>query len=298
MISYDQHPLSAAFPLMSDAEFAELREDIAANGLQFPIVLFEEQVLDGWHRMRACLDTGSEPKFKLFKGKFDAARRFVVSANLKRRHLSTSQRSMIGGRMANMPEGRNWVNLPSKNSREDAARLLNVSSKSVTDARAVLGSGDDDLIAKVDRGEVAVSKAAKEVRATKPKPTKETPSSGAKVLEVAPKTIAEWAKLPAQVQHAYLSHRNPKATLNQQEKGEDDNSIDWAKWTWNPVTGCLHDCPYCYARDIAERFSGQPAYPNGFAPTLRADRLSAPLNGIPRKSDDPRDARIFTGSMT
>jgi pyruvate-formate lyase-activating enzyme len=25
-------------------------------------------------------------------------------------------------------------------------------------------------------------------------------------------------------------------------------------WSWNPVTGCLHDCPYCYARDIANRF--------------------------------------------
>nr|DAM34612.1 MAG TPA: Protein of unknown function (DUF5131) [Caudoviricetes sp.] len=30
--------------------------------------------------------------------------------------------------------------------------------------------------------------------------------------------------------------------------------IDWADATWNPVTGCLHDCEYCYARRIAERF--------------------------------------------
>lgn len=30
--------------------------------------------------------------------------------------------------------------------------------------------------------------------------------------------------------------------------------IDWADSTWNPVTGCLHDCEYCYARGIAERF--------------------------------------------
>lgn len=32
--------------------------------------------------------------------------------------------------------------------------------------------------------------------------------------------------------------------------------IDWADSTWNPVTGCLHDCPYCYARGIARRFGG------------------------------------------
>ena len=30
--------------------------------------------------------------------------------------------------------------------------------------------------------------------------------------------------------------------------------IDWADATWNPVTGCLHGCDYCYARKIAERF--------------------------------------------
>ena len=32
--------------------------------------------------------------------------------------------------------------------------------------------------------------------------------------------------------------------------------IDWAESTWNPVTGCLHGCKYCYARRIAERFGG------------------------------------------
>ncbi|MDR0474231.1 MAG: phage Gp37/Gp68 family protein [Treponema sp.] len=30
--------------------------------------------------------------------------------------------------------------------------------------------------------------------------------------------------------------------------------IEWCNRTWNPVTGCLHDCPYCYARGIARRF--------------------------------------------
>lgn len=32
--------------------------------------------------------------------------------------------------------------------------------------------------------------------------------------------------------------------------------IDWADSTWNPVTGCLHGCEYCYARRIAKRFGG------------------------------------------
>lgn len=32
--------------------------------------------------------------------------------------------------------------------------------------------------------------------------------------------------------------------------------IDWCDSTWNPVTGCLHGCEYCYARGISERFGG------------------------------------------
>lgn len=33
--------------------------------------------------------------------------------------------------------------------------------------------------------------------------------------------------------------------------------IDWADSSWNPVTGCLHGCEYCYARKIAERFGSK-----------------------------------------
>ena len=36
----------------------------------------------------------------------------------------------------------------------------------------------------------------------------------------------------------------------------DKTKIDWCDSTWNPVTGCLHGCEYCYARGIAKRFSG------------------------------------------
>lgn len=68
--------------------------------------------------------------------------------------------------------------------------------------------------------------------------------------------------------------------------------IDWCDSTWNPVTGCLHGCEYCYARGIAERFGGkaieiphilnepfvikgkkQP-YPFGFAPTFHKYKLN------------------------
>jgi hypothetical protein len=44
-----------------------------------------------------------------------------------------------------------------------------------------------------------------------------------------------------------------------------NDMVEWALWTWNPVTGCEHNCVYCYARDIANRF-----YPEKFKPTTRS----------------------------
>jgi protein gp37 len=36
--------------------------------------------------------------------------------------------------------------------------------------------------------------------------------------------------------------------------------IEWCDSTWNPATGCLHGCEYCYARKIADRFGGEYCY--------------------------------------
>jgi len=73
-----------------------------------------------------------------------------------------------------------------------------------------------------------------------------------------------------------------------------NDNIDWAVWTWNPVTGCQHGCPYCYARDIARRF-----YPPeiGFNPHFWPERLGAPQNTPVPKSTDLKDRLVFTCSM-
>lgn len=91
------------------------------------------------------------------------------------------------------------------------------------------------------------------------------------------------------------------------------SKIEWCDHTWNPITGCRHDCKYCYARRMTARFAGDvrlnlmakkdytvaPAadggedlyvlaasmlnetgnplvYPFGFAPTLHRYRLNIP----------------------
>jgi protein gp37 len=35
------------------------------------------------------------------------------------------------------------------------------------------------------------------------------------------------------------------------------SKIEWCDYTWSPVTGCLHNCDYCYAKRQTNRFKGQ-----------------------------------------
>ena len=80
---------------------------------------------------------------------------------------------------------------------------------------------------------------------------------------------------------------------------QDNESIEWAQWSWNPVTGCKHDCSYCYARDIANSARMSAVYPNGFAPSFRSNALNAPKNTkVPKEAaTDTRFKNVFTCSM-
>ena len=174
-----QHPLSAVFPAMTDVAFAEFRADIAQNGLRQPIIVFEDQILEGWHRYRACRDTGTPARFEHFDGDEAAALKFIVSANVMRRHLDESQRGLIAARMAQLPHGGDRKSDQRTNSSLDvagAAELLKVGTSTVKDARTVLASGDAETIAAVEQGKLSVSRAAKEVRQSTPK-TKPQPKA-------------------------------------------------------------------------------------------------------------------------
>ena len=44
--------------------------------------------------------------------------------------------------------------------------------------------------------------------------------------------------------------------------------------TWNPFTGCLFECSYCWARKLAEtKLKNSPKYVNGFEPTFHPQEL-------------------------
>lgn len=93
MAVHDIHPICKLMPEMTPAEYESLRKDVEKNGLLHPIVLHDGLILDGRHRYRACLDTGTEPRFETYTGTDPAG--LVWSENGTRRNLSTSQRALV-----------------------------------------------------------------------------------------------------------------------------------------------------------------------------------------------------------
>jgi len=95
------HPAADIFPDMSDEMFQELVEDIAQNGLLELVVMHDGMILDGRHRWRACERADCVVQTVEWDGECGSPEAFVISRNLRRRHLTSSQRPRdAGGRTA------------------------------------------------------------------------------------------------------------------------------------------------------------------------------------------------------
>lgn len=162
--SYEMHELCTAFPLMKNDQFMALVKDIRENGLLEPITLYKGKILDGRNRYTACVNAMIEPVFEEYDG--DDPLAFVISRNLSRRHLDESQRAMVAAKLANLKHGERAdrvANLQvSPVTQSSAADKLNVSPRSVADAKAVLKNKEKspELIEAVEQGEIPVSVAA------------------------------------------------------------------------------------------------------------------------------------------
>src|SRR6266516_2490549 len=102
MMEYEQHELGRLVPAPTQEEFAALCLSIAANGLRDPIITYQEKILDGWSRCRACREVGVEPRFVEFTGTRAEAIELVLDKNLMRRHLSEDQRAAVAADLATL----------------------------------------------------------------------------------------------------------------------------------------------------------------------------------------------------
>ncbi len=103
-------------------------------------------------------------------------------------------------------------------------------------------------------------------------------------------TLAEWEDMDEDQRGRALTATPSSKPMNKQ----DNDSIEWARWSWNPITGCRHECEYCYAKDIAGRFM-----PQGFEPSIIPERLGRPINANPPEKAEVEIGwrNVFTCSM-
>jgi N6-adenosine-specific RNA methylase IME4 len=150
------HPVANIFPLMGGAEFADLVDDIRQHGVREPIWIYQGKTLDGRNRERAAQIVGVDCPMRVYEG--DDPLGFVVSLNLKRRHLNESQRAMVAAKLASLKLGDNQHSegLPIGRSSE----LLNVGARTVARAREVREGGAPELVNAVETGVLSVSAAA------------------------------------------------------------------------------------------------------------------------------------------
>lgn len=172
------HPYADLLPLIEGAEFEELVADVKANDIRERIDVWDGAILDGRNRYRAALAAGliddddgpdRTKYFRRFVPSVDGdPLKYVVSKNIKRRHLNESQRAMYAARLANVRQGERTdlpgaepsANLP-KVDQPAAAKALSISERALRMARRVQDSGVPELSRAVERGHLAVSVAEK-----------------------------------------------------------------------------------------------------------------------------------------
>lgn len=143
----DFHEVASIFPLMTDAEYADLTADIAEHGLREPVWTWQGKIVDGRNRYRACVDLGIEPQYREWDGNGSLVA-FVVSLNLKRRHLTKSQEAAVAVSIKEQlqkenPQGtRNDltggnISTSSEKNRDVAGETLGVSGRYVDEAEKI-----------------------------------------------------------------------------------------------------------------------------------------------------------------
>lgn len=134
---------------MTADEYAALKADIAESGLLEPLLTFDGKIIDGRNRYQACVELNITPKVERWVGNEAALVPFVVSMNLKRRHLNAGQlagvalaieeyeaiaaKFRVGGR-------------PKKDDKKPVPNLVPVSGKSVVKAAKATGASKTNVI--------------------------------------------------------------------------------------------------------------------------------------------------------
>ena len=168
---YERHPLSAIWGDMDREEYRELVDSVeSAHGvIDYVVTLYEERVLDGYHRYCAALDAGKADTlvFSEYAGSDPVG--FVIAKNAYRRQLNAGQRAAAilecyAWRDRGNPQFRNIAELEPPTT-QDVARQAGVSPRTVEHTKVALRSG---LGEEVKSGRMSAAAAAEVGRMTEP----------------------------------------------------------------------------------------------------------------------------------
>jgi protein gp37 len=172
--------------------------------------------------------------------------------------------------------------------RDQAGKQAKVSGQTMSKAKLVEKQAPH-LVANVRDGSMSLEEAYKIAKARKRQQTEKAPTPSKTYVH-----LEMWNTKTGSIKHVSYPLPNSAPKFNRTNQ-----QVDWAAWTWNPVTGCLHGCNYCYARELSHRPSYAEIYPVKFEPIFHHYRLDAPKNTeVPREArTDGRQRRVFVCSM-
>ena len=170
LLELEAHPFADLFPMASDDEIEGIAEGMAEHGFRADraILIFEGKLLDGRNRRKA-LERAIEIKgspisgyFLKFEGTTQQALDFVLSENLHRRHLTTSQRALIAANLAHWELGMNQHSEGSENlpTQGETAKSLSISDRALRSAKAIKDRGSEALTTAVQSGDLTIHTAS------------------------------------------------------------------------------------------------------------------------------------------
>lgn len=236
----------SALPPLSKEEYDLLESQIVQDGCRESLITWNDILIDGHNRYEICNKHGfSFETDEMFFDSREDVLIWIYQNQIGKRNLTDYSRVEVAlklketiARKAKENQGTRTdisSNLTeSIDTRKEVAELAGVSTGNVSKVEYIQSHAPEIAKEALRTGNASINKVFEETKAEE-------------------KRIVEPEK---------------KSLFN-----ETNDNIEWAHWSWNPVTGCKHGCLYCYAEDIANRF-----FKEKFEPTYRPERLNAPQN--------------------
>jgi ParB-like chromosome segregation protein Spo0J len=161
-MTYEQHPLSAAFPPMTPEEFQSLKDSVNENGVLNPITIYEGMVLDGWHRYKAAKELNMDCPEAELEDWIDP-KDFVLAQNKNRRHITAAQLAMATTAVYEWyPNGvtsSSALNAGLQKTSKELAEISGTSKRTIEQAKSVMKNASSEVKDAVKSGKIGLYKA-------------------------------------------------------------------------------------------------------------------------------------------